>query len=81
MRSRRAAGGKRVPLGEKPSGAGQRAAGLQKLQEGLVPGRTCRSTSSALELLPGSWINNARDPPAPESHAAVSYWRQLPQSC
>lgn len=38
VRSRRAAGGERVPLAEGTSGAGERAAGLQKPQEGLSAG-------------------------------------------
>lgn len=32
-------------------------------QEGSVLARRCLSTSSALEVLPGSRINNTRDPP------------------
>lgn len=79
--SRRAAGGEWVPLGEEAAGTGEGATGPQKPQEGSVLGRTCKSTSSVLEVLPGSRIYNARDPPTLESHAAVSYWRQVPQSC
>lgn len=59
-----------------PSGAG-----LWNPQEGSVLARTCQSTSSALEVLPGSRIYDMRDPPTPDSHAAVSHRRRLPQSC
>lgn len=48
--SRRVAGDEQILLGKE---AARRTAGLQKLQESSVPGRTCQSTTSALEVAAG----------------------------
>lgn len=50
VRSKSAAGGEQILLGKD---AAERTAGLQKLQEGWMLGRTCQSTSSALEVAAG----------------------------